>query len=164
MVLICQYDWGLIHWPPEFSFGPFSLPLVLTYRTPLSGQPAAVRGSLVRVYRWIPRKKRRYGHKKPPPILRGCADPVTRAPPCKGDDIFKIFIFTLGLIFFSVLSVCLQICMQWGQVGKEQTLSSSVSFYIDCLEKVWPRFRVGLFPSDEPVKKILCRYAPLLGC
>lgn len=46
-------------------------------------------------------------------------------------------------------------------MGKE--LLSSVSFYIDCLEKVWPRFREGLFPSNEPVKKTLYRYAPLLG-
>lgn len=35
-----------------------------------------------------------------------------------------------------------------------QKLSSSMSFYVGCHQKAWPRFRVGLPTSNAPIKKI----------
>ena len=54
---------------------------------------------------------------------------------------------------------------EWRQAGKKQGLSSSLSFYIHCLQKVWPifrvdiliqvkwsRFKVGLSILNDPIK------------
>jgi hypothetical protein len=40
-----------------------------------------------------------------------------------------------------------------GKQAKKQTPPPSMSFYVGCHSRVWPRFRVGLPTSYDPIKK-----------
>ena len=37
-----------------------------------------------------------------------------------------------------------------GKQAKNENVPSSMSFYEDCFQKLWPRFKDGLLTSDDP--------------
>lgn len=51
----------------------------------------------------------------------------------------------------------------WRQAGKKQKLPSSMSFAVGGHQRVWPRLRVGLPTAKDPVRRLPCSSAQLLG-
>ena len=81
---------------------------------------------------------------------------------------------SLSLIYFGILKKCVLIPVKESLssrrekvasegYGKHTKASFSVSFYVGCHQKAWPRFRVGLPTSNGPIKKIPHTHAQLHG-